>query len=96
METEAQQALEAIECEVVAPTSGLQTVKQMSLPSRKELLLNRVYDGVDKIPVEDEIYSMGIERASKVIARLEPKEVKMDCNITAMGILAMFPGVVEK
>jgi hypothetical protein len=71
-------------------------VKQMSLPSRKEALLARVYDGVDRIPVEDEAYSMGLERVSKVIARLEPKEVKMDCNITAMGILAMFPGVVEK
>jgi hypothetical protein len=67
-----------------------------SVGDRRETLLHRVYDGVEDIPVEEEISNMGIKEASKVIARLDTsRDVKIDHSITAMALIGMFPGARE-
>ena len=75
--------------------SGPVTVIQRSVEERQERLLHRVYDGVEAIPVEEEVVAMGLREASKVIARLKVQQVRVDHSITAMALVGMFPVAKE-
>jgi hypothetical protein len=63
---------------------------------KREAALHAVYDAKPPEVIQLEAAGMDLERWSKVVARLDTeKSVKVDANITAMGIFAMFPVAVE-
>ncbi len=81
----------------VLPMTVTQRVVPRPLKLRKDEIVHRVLDGMAEMPIEDQILDMGIERASRVFQRLwTEKDVRVDANITAMGLLAMFPVVIEE
>lgn len=71
-------------------------VTHKSVKQRRERLLHRVFDGVERTDVEAQAATLGLERAAKVISQLDnSKDVKIDHTISAMALIGMFPVATE-
>ena len=82
-----------------AITPMLATIKPaVSVAMKKEEVLHKAYDAKLKDPVklEQELECMDLDKWSRFVARLDTsRNIKADVNVTAMGILAMFPVAQE-
>ena len=91
-------ALEPTICEPPI-TPMLATIKPaVSVAMKKDEVLHKAYDAKLKDPVklEQELECMDLDKWSRFVARLDTsRNIKADVNVTAMGILAMFPVVQE-
>jgi hypothetical protein len=74
-------------------------VKQelVTLESRREKICHALYDAMPVERVIAEAEALDLDRWSRIVERLDKRQaVKMDVNISAMGILAMFPVAIEQ
>ncbi len=75
-------------------------VKQESvgdIDKRMDCAIHAVLDAKPPKVIKEELECVDIEKWSRVLSRLyQRKSVKVDANITAMGLLAMFPVVIEE
>lgn len=91
-------ALEPTICEPPI-TPMLATIKPaVSVAMKKEEVLHRAFDAKlkDSVKLDQELEQMDLDKWSRFVARLDTsRNIKADVNISAMGILAMFPVVQE-
>ena len=91
----------AMECEVVEEpiVPMLATIKPaVSVAMKKDEVLHRAFDAKLKNPdlLDQQLETMDLDKWSRFVARLDTsRNIKADVNVTAMGILAMFPVVQE-
>ena len=91
-------ALEPTICEPPI-TPMLATIKPaVSVSMKKDEVLHRAFDAKLKNPdlLDQQLETMDLDKWSRFVARLDTsRNIKADVNVTAMGILAMFPVVRE-
>jgi hypothetical protein len=85
--------------EPAAITPMLATIKPaVSVAMKKDEVLHRAFDAKLKDPdkLDRDLETMDLDKWSRFVARLDTsRNIKADVNVTAMGILAMFPVVQE-
>ena len=92
------EAMEVLEVKVgELPTSPVRIVSSRNVIEEKvDNAIEAVLDAKPPAKIVEELAEADIEKWSRVFARVYAKKtVKIDANITAMGILAMFPVVEE-
>ena len=89
---------ELMEVEVVEKTNAPVRIisSQNVIEQKVDNAIEAVLDAKPPEVIKAELENVDIEKWSRVFARVYAKKtVKIDANITAMGILAMFPVVEE-
>jgi hypothetical protein len=69
----------------------------ITLESRREKVCHALYDAMPPERVLEEAGALDLDHWSRIVERLDKRQaVKMDVNISAMGILGMFPVAIEE
>ena len=80
-----------------ANCEGPVRVIQRSVGDRKDEALHAMFDAKPPGKIREEAEMLDLDRWSKVLSRLlTNKELKVDANISAMGILALMPVVTTE
>ena len=67
------------------------------IDKRMDYVIHAVLDARPPKRITEDLEFVDIEKWSRVLSRLyQRKSVKVDANITAMGLLAMFPVAIEE
>jgi len=82
-----------------APIPITQTEVELPITQKRDKIVHAMLDAkLSKTPEElkAEFQDMDWDKYSKVFARFKEKDVKVDMNITALGVFALFPVAVQE
>jgi hypothetical protein len=68
-----------------------------TIEQKCENVLHAVFDAMPPDKAYQQAEGLDLDRWSRIVARLDRRQqVKMDVNVSAMGILGMFPVAIEE